>query len=70
MKHRLAIDTQVAEPFQGIDVGNGDEQAERHGLSADFALAVGLSLKGTSPRMAEMPVTETEAEPQPESVSS
>ncbi len=70
MKHRLAIDTAVAEPFRGIDVAHGDEQTERHGLSADFALAVGLSLKGINPCAAEMAGVDAELEPQPESVSS
>jgi type IV pilus assembly protein PilM len=48
MRHHLAIETRVAEPFRGFDANRTDGQGDRQSLSADFALAIGLSLKGTS----------------------
>ena len=46
MRHHLAIETEIAEPLRGFDVSRGEANGDRQNLSADFALAVGLSLKG------------------------
>jgi len=48
MKHHLAIDTEVAEPLRGFDLGRNETDGELNVLSADYALAVGLSLKGAA----------------------
>lgn len=48
LRHHLAIETEVGEPLRGFVAGRGDSNGGSQILSADFALAVGLSLKGTS----------------------
>ena len=70
MKHHLAIDTQIAEPFRGFDTGRTDGQADCPGLSSEFALAVGLSLKGTSPVPSEGAASTMPLEPTLEGVPS
>jgi len=63
MKHHLAIDTEVAEPMRRSDPGRSDADRELTGLSADYALAVGLSLKGWK---ASAPMTaESDVRPEP-----
>jgi type IV pilus assembly protein PilM len=46
LRRRLAVETEVAEPLRGFDCSGIGHDEDRHGSSADFALAVGLSLKG------------------------
>ncbi len=46
LKRRLAVDTEVAEPLRGFDCSSIEHGEDCHGSFADFALAVGLSLKG------------------------
>jgi len=70
MKHHLAIETQVAEPFRGFNTNRTNDQADCQGLSADFALAVGLSLKGMRSSLPEVSTSEIQAEPTLEGVPS
>jgi type IV pilus assembly protein PilM len=46
MKHHLAIEADIAEPLRGFDLGLMDTEREDLTAAADYALAVGLSLKG------------------------
>ncbi len=46
MKHHLAIETDVAEPLRGFDCDPTETGLPDSDPAADFALAVGLSLKG------------------------
>jgi len=55
MKHHLAIETEVAEPLRGFDPVRNEANGESHILSADYALAVGLSLKGATTSAAASP---------------
>jgi type IV pilus assembly protein PilM len=48
MRHHLAIETDVATPLRTVDLGPGHTDDDHQELSADFAMAVGLSLKGSS----------------------
>lgn len=47
MRHHLAIDTDVAAPLPGADSDPERDSASLSDLSADYAMAVGLSLKGS-----------------------
>lgn len=46
LRRHLSIKVEVAEPLRGLDAGRGVAAQERTAVSADLALAVGLSLKG------------------------
>lgn len=46
MKDHLAIETNIAEPLRGFDRGSDGVMLEQSDSAADFALAVGLCLKG------------------------
>ena len=46
LRHHLAIEADVAEPLRGFDLGLVGAKIENFGPAADFALAVGLTLKG------------------------
>ncbi len=46
LRNRLAIETEVAEPLRGFDCSGIESGEDRQRAFADFALAVGLSLKG------------------------
>jgi len=63
MRHHLAIETEVAEPLRGFVAGRGDGGAERQTLSSDFALAVGLSLKGSNASVSGAALSEDRPEP-------
>ena len=49
MRHHLAIETDVATPLQGSDLGPQQPGEDLNDLSPDYAMAVGLSLKGSGP---------------------
>jgi len=70
MKHHLAIDTRIAAPFRGFDTTPTDAQSDAQGLSADYALAVGLSLKGLNPALSGASASDRELEPTLEGVIS
>lgn len=63
MRHHLAIETEVAAPLRGFDMTRGEGHGDRHDLSAEFALAVGLSLKGAGAYLPEMSPSEVPPEP-------
>jgi len=46
LRHHLAVEADVAEPLRGFDLGLVGTTIEDFGPAADFALAVGLTLKG------------------------
>ena len=46
LRHHLAVEADVAEPLRGFDLGLVGSKIEDFGPAADFALAVGLTLKG------------------------
>jgi Tfp pilus assembly PilM family ATPase len=46
MKHHLAIETDIAEPLRGFDRESVRAELGEGDPAADFALAVGLSLRG------------------------
>lgn len=46
IKHHLAIETELAEPLRGFDLTDLEAEDSPCHLTADFALAIGLSLKG------------------------
>lgn len=47
MRHHLAIETDIATPLRGVDCGTSRGDTDHQDLSANFAMAVGLSLKGS-----------------------
>jgi type IV pilus assembly protein PilM len=63
MRHHLAIETEVAEPLRGFVADREDGSAERQMLSSDFALAVGLSLKGSHTSAPSAASSEANSEP-------
>lgn len=63
MRHHLAIETEVAAPLRGFDTIRGEGHADRLDLSAEFALAVGLSLKGASTFLPDISTAKVLAEP-------
>jgi type IV pilus assembly protein PilM len=46
LRRHLSLDIEVAEPLRGFDVMNIDFDSDRRGLFCEWAVAVGLSLKG------------------------
>jgi len=46
LKRQLAVEIEVAEPLRGFDMMNLDFGSDRRGLLCEWAVAVGLSLKG------------------------
>ena len=48
LRYRLAIETEIAEPLRGFDCSDIVSDESHHAAFADFAPAVGLSLKGVS----------------------
>jgi len=50
LKRRLAVEIELAQPLRGLDLSSGkikvDFDSERRGLFCDWAVAVGLGLKG------------------------
>jgi type IV pilus assembly protein PilM len=55
LRHHLAIETEVAEPLRGFVNSRDDGNADRQILSSGFALAVGLSLKGATAAVSDVP---------------
>jgi type IV pilus assembly protein PilM len=51
IRRRLAMEVEVAEPLRGFDLGGTACDEDRGNSFADFALAVGLSLKGCGARV-------------------
>jgi len=47
LKRHLAVDVEVAEPLRGCDMSNANFDSDRRGLLCEWAIAVGLSLKGS-----------------------
>lgn len=46
LKRQLAVDIEVAQPLRGFDMTNLDFDSDRRGLLCEWAVAVGLGLKG------------------------
>jgi type IV pilus assembly protein PilM len=46
LRRQLAVEIEVAQPLKGFDMTNVDFGSERGGLLCEWAVAVGLSLKG------------------------
>jgi len=46
LKRQLAVEIEVAQPLRGFDMTNVDFDSDRRGLLCEWAVAVGLSLKG------------------------
>ncbi len=46
LKRQLAVDVEVAQPLKGIDMRNVEFDGDRRGLLCEWAVAVGLGLKG------------------------
>ncbi|MCJ7777384.1 MAG: hypothetical protein MUP16_03630, partial [Sedimentisphaerales bacterium] len=48
LRRQLAVEIEVAQPLKGFDLMNVDFGSDRHGLLCEWAVAVGLSLKGVA----------------------
>jgi type IV pilus assembly protein PilM len=48
LKRQLAVEIEVAQPLKGFDMMNVDFDSDRRGLLCEWAVAVGLGLKGCS----------------------
>lgn len=46
LKRELAVEVEVAQPLRGFDMNNVDFASDRRGLLCEWAVAVGLGLKG------------------------
>ena len=46
LKRRLAVEVEVAEPLRGFDIMNLNLNSDTRGLFCEWAVAVGLSMKG------------------------
>jgi type IV pilus assembly protein PilM len=46
LRRQLAVKIELAQPLKGFDLMNVDFGGDRHGLLCEWAIAVGLSLKG------------------------
>jgi Tfp pilus assembly PilM family ATPase len=46
LKRQLAVEIEVAQPFRGFDLTNLNFGNDRRGLLCEWAIAVGLGLKG------------------------
>jgi type IV pilus assembly protein PilM len=46
LKRQLAVEIDVAQPLQGFDMRNLDFESDKRGLLCEWAVAVGLGLKG------------------------
>jgi Tfp pilus assembly PilM family ATPase len=56
LKRQLAVAVEVAEPLKGFGMMNLDFDSDRRGLLCEWAVAVGLSLKGwRKPRCSSEP---------------
>ena len=49
LRRRLTVEIEVAQPLKGFDLMNVDFGGDRRGLLYEWAVAVGLSLKGLAP---------------------
>jgi type IV pilus assembly protein PilM len=63
IRRHLAVETEVAEPLRGFDVGGLKGSDVAGGFTADLALAVGLSLKGWSTPVVPPEQVSCQAEP-------
>jgi type IV pilus assembly protein PilM len=70
MRHHLAIDTDVATPLPSADHEPERDSESSSDLPADYAMAVGLSLKGSSPVPIVTPAYNGRPEPIVEEVPS
>lgn len=50
LRRQLAVEIELAQPLKGFDLMNVDFGSDRRGLLCEWAVAVGLSLKGVAPR--------------------
>ena len=46
LRRQLTVDIEVAQPLRGLDMTNVNFDSDRRGLLCEWAVAVGLSLKG------------------------
>ncbi len=46
LRHQLSVEIEVAQPLRGFDMMNVNFDSDRRGLLCEWAVAVGLSLKG------------------------
>jgi type IV pilus assembly protein PilM len=53
LKRQLSVEIEVAQPLKGVDMKNVDFDSDRRGLLCEWAVAVGLSLKGWNPTTVE-----------------
>jgi type IV pilus assembly protein PilM len=49
LRRQLAVEIELAQPLKGFDLMNVDFGSDRRGLLCEWAVAVGLSLKGLTP---------------------
>ncbi len=49
LRRQLTVEIEVAQPLKGFDLMNVNFDSDRRGLLCEWAVAVGLSLKGLSP---------------------
>jgi type IV pilus assembly protein PilM len=49
LRRQLTVEIEVAQPLKGFDLMNVDFGGDRRGLLYEWAVAVGLSLKGLAP---------------------
>lgn len=49
LRRQLAVEVELAQPLKGFDLMNVDFGSDRRGLLCEWAVAVGLSLKGVAP---------------------
>lgn len=53
LKRQLTVEIEVAQPLRGFDMRDVSFDSDRRGLLCEWAVAVGLSLKGQSPDSVE-----------------
>ena len=46
LKRQLTVEIEMAQPFRGIDMGNINFDSDRRGLLCEWAVALGIGLKG------------------------
>jgi type IV pilus assembly protein PilM len=46
LKRQLTVEIEMAQPFRGIDMGNISFDSDRRGLLCEWAVALGIGLKG------------------------
>ena len=48
LRRQLAVDIEIAQPLRGFDISNIDFGNDRRSVLCEWAVAVGLSLKGVN----------------------